>query len=278
MREQVPDVTVLTTVLNGELTIARTLSSVLPQAEAIGEVCVVDDGSTDDTRRVLEGIADPRLRVLAWGRLGRAEALSRGCAAAQGRYVAILDADDEAYPDRLVKQAAFLDAHPEIAWVGCGEERVDTQRGEHTHRLYPADDRAIRRMAARCIPYSHSGVMFRRALIDEGLNYDPRQPYLIDFEFFLRVAERHKVANLPEVLVRRHLRDDSYFQRSYKRAEQNRALVRLCLSAVRRLGLPPWHAAYPVARLGYLWLPDGWKRRVRRRLGLGERAEAAKSG
>jgi glycosyltransferase involved in cell wall biosynthesis len=263
-------VSTLVTVYNEPAAVAQAVTSLAAQSFANVEILVVDDGSTDATSEVLAAISDPRLRVLTWGRLGRAEALRRGCEAARGRYIAILDADDVAYSTRLEKQAAFLDSHPDVAWVGCGEERVDTQRGEHAERLYPADDRAIRRLAARCIPYSHSGVMFRRSLIDEGLNYDPDQPFLIDFEFFLRVAARHRVANLPEVLVRRHLRDDSFFQSRFKRSRQNRALARLGLVAVFRLGLPPWYAAFPLARLVYLWLPDAAKRVVRRGGGLAE--------
>lgn len=267
-------VTALITAYNEERVIQRAVNSLLSQSLSDIEVCVVDDGSADATITVLKQIDDPRLRVLCWGRLGRAEALRRGCEAANGRYIAILDADDEPFPERLAKQAAFLDAHPEVAWLGCGEERVDSQRQEHVDRVYPAEDSAIRRMATRCIPYSHSGVMFRRSLMDEGINYDPSQPYLIDFEFFIRVANRHKVANLPEVLVRRHLRNESYFQRSFKSSLQNRALARLCLLAIWRFRLPPWYAVFPLVRLTYLWVPHSLKRRARRLLGLQETALA----
>jgi glycosyltransferase involved in cell wall biosynthesis len=271
---QMTHVTALITAFNEERVIQRAVNSLLSQSLPDIEVCVVDDGSTDATLTLLGEIDDPRLRVLCWGRLGRAEALRRGCEAAKGRYIAILDADDEPFPDRLAKQAAFLDAQPGIAWLGCGEERVDSQRQEHVDRLYPVEDAAIRRMATRCIPYSHSGVMFRRSLINEGINYDAAQKYLIDFEFFIRVANRHKVANLPEVLVRRHVRNESYFQRSFKASLQNRALARLCLLAIWRFRLPPWYAVFPLVRLGYHWVPHSLKRRARRLLGLQETALA----
>lgn len=275
-----PRVTALITVFNEERWIGEAVESLLGQTLSDIEVLVVDDGSTDRTPEILAAVADPRLRVMEAGRIGRAAALRLGCEEARGRYVAILDADDAAYPDRLEKQAAFLDAHPDVAWVGGGEERVDGQRGEHADRLYPAEDAGIRRLAAQCIPYCHSAVTFRRSLIDEGLSYDPEREFLIDFEFFLRVAERHKVANLPEVVVRRRLRDESYFQRSFSRRRQNRALARLCLSAVRRFGLSPTHAVFPLARLGYLWLPDRVKRAARGLLGLREshRSETGAAG
>lgn len=262
--------TALITVFNEETWIAQAVQSLLVQTLADIEILVIDDGSTDTTPDILASIEDPRLRVLRCHRMGRAAALALGVAEARGDYVAILDADDEAYPERLAQQVEFLDAHPAVAWLGCGEERRDTQRGEIAERFYPTSDAAIRRMAARCIPYSHSGVVIRRSLLEEGLNYDPSVPYLIDFEFFLRVAERHQVANLNEVLVMRRLRDESFFQSRFKRRAQNKALARLSARAVLRFGLPSWHLCYPLARLGYDLVPHRIKQKIRRAAGLTE--------
>lgn len=207
-----PKVSVFMTVYNEAGLIGRAVHSVLGQTLENFEVLVVDDGSDDGTAEAVESIRDPRLRLIQCARMGRAAALAYACNQARGRYLANLDADDIAYPMRLERQAAFLDAHPDHAWVGCAEDREDTQRDEVFSRVYPQDDAEIRRMAAKCIPYCHSAVMFRRSLLDEGLNYDPAQPFLIDFEFFLRVAARHKVVNLPDPLVKRYVRNESYFQ------------------------------------------------------------------
>jgi glycosyltransferase involved in cell wall biosynthesis len=266
-----PRVTALVTVYNEETWLGDALDSLFAQSLSEIEVLVIDDGSTDRTPEVLAGFDDPRLVVDRQPRIGRAAALAHGVGRAGGGYLAILDADDRAYPERLARQADFLDATPEVAWVGCGEERQDSQRVEHAVRLYPGDDAAIRRMAARCIPYCHSGVMFRTSLREEGLNYDPSVPYLIDFEFFLRVAERHRVANLQEALVMRRLRDASFFQRTYPRRRQNRALARLSAAAVARFRLPPWYYAFPLGRLAYDLVPNPLKRGVRRLAGLRER-------
>lgn len=265
-------VTALIAAFNEAALIRRAIGSLLAQTLADIEVLVIDDGSTDGTAAVVGGIGDDRVRCIRRERGGQAAALAFGCGVAHGEYIARLDADDEAYPERLEKQADFLDRHPDHAWVGCGEERIDARRHEHFDRLYPAEDHALRRQAAKCIPYPHSGIMFRKKLIEQGINYDPAQPYLQDFDLFLRVAGRYKVANLPEVLVRRYERNESFYHGTIKDQRRNRRLAALGARAVREFGLPVWYYAFPLARLCYPWLPDRAKGLARRLQGLKERA------
>ena len=250
-------VTGLITVYNGEDHIKDSIQSLLDQTLENIEVMVIDDLSDDDTVNVIRSIDDPRVRLIeAKERLKRAKALELGCNEAKGEYIAILDADDYAYPERFEKQAGFLDENPDYVWIGCGEERADSQRDEHVFREYPVDDRGVRRMASKCIPYSHSAVMFRRSLITEkGINYDPQQPYLIDFEFFLRAAQHGKVGNLPDMLARRNIRDESFFQSRFPRKEQNRRLAVLGLKSIWMLRTAPWLIVNPLARLVYPLCP-----------------------
>ncbi|GAB5517425.1 glycosyltransferase family 2 protein [Rhodopirellula baltica] len=265
-----PDVTAIITVYNEQQWIRCAVESLLQQSLEEIEVLVLDDGSDDDTPAILDSFDDDRLKVIRCGRMGRAAALAHAVELATGRYIANLDADDVAYSDRLECQAAFLDAHPDHAWVGGGEDRVDSQRDEHYLRLYPETDAEIRRMSAKCIPYCHSAITFRRSVLDEGLNYNPQQPYLIDFEFFLRVAAKHKVANLPHAVVMRRAHGKSFFQSRFKVSDQNRELSRLCRVARREFQLPLWMEAYPIARTVYPMLPTFVKTPIRRVLGLKE--------
>jgi glycosyltransferase EpsE len=265
-----PRVTAIMTVFNGAPFVATAVQSLLTQSLHDIEVLVLNDGSTDETAKVLDGIDDPRLRVVHLPRTGRAASLALACEQASGQYIANLDADDISYPERLARQAAFLDEHPDHAWVGCGEEQEDSRRGEHHRRLYALGDADIRKQAAKCIPYCHSGVMFAKRLVLDGINYDPAQKYLIDFEFFLRVASTHRVANLPQVLVKRNVRAESFFQSQFKTSQQNKRLAQLCARAVKMFDLPTYYYAYPLARLAYPMLPHQLKRAVRARQGVRE--------
>jgi glycosyltransferase involved in cell wall biosynthesis len=103
-----PVVSVVLPVYNGARTVGRAIDSILGQGLADLEVLVVNDGSTDSTADVLAARGDPRMRILTQENLGLVAALNRGIAAARGRYVARMDADDEALPQRLERQVAFL--------------------------------------------------------------------------------------------------------------------------------------------------------------------------
>ncbi len=270
-----PKVSVVLAVYNEEEHIHAAVESLLNQTMTELEIVVVDDGSDDQTPEILASFNDRRLRILKQNRGGQYSALVYGIENAKGKYIARLDADDVAYPERISLQLAYLELHPKCGWLGTGEERSDTQRDEHTARLYPENDQAIRRMAAKCIPYCHSSVMFPKSVVKAGFNYRRNGGFMSDFVFFQEVASRWEVANLPEILVRRRIRDESFYQKNYGRNQQNRRLAMLNLTAAWRFGLLPHHYCFPVARLFYLLLPTSVKRVVRRFAGINERRIAS---
>jgi len=120
-----PRVTVLMPVHDAAGFIGQALASVLGQSVSDIECLVVDDGSTDGSAVIAGGTGDPRVRVIRRAHEGMTRALNAGLARARGEYVARLDADDWPAPDRLAQQAAFLDAHAEVALVGTGIVLVD---------------------------------------------------------------------------------------------------------------------------------------------------------
>lgn len=266
----IPIATAIITVFNEEKYVDLAVRSLLVQSLRDIEILIVDDGSTDRTPVILEQFDDERLRVICAGRLGRAGALAYAARNARGKYVANLDADDEAMPNRLEEQVNFLESHQDHGWVGSAAEREDSQREEHIIRRYAEQDADIRRQAAKCIPYCHSAITFRRELVDRGVNYDENQNYLIDFEYFIRVAKQCKVANLPEVLAKRRVRNESYFQRNFSRRRQKRRMAQLCARAIRDFGLPKYCYAYPLLHLGYPLVPQVVQRQIRAAGGLRE--------
>ncbi len=117
-----PPVSVLLPVRDGAAHLGEAIGSLETQTFGDFEVVAIDDGSTDGTPEVLAAWAsrDGRVRLLRQGASGIVAALERGRAAARGRYLARMDADDVSEPTRLAAQFALMESNPEIALCGCG--------------------------------------------------------------------------------------------------------------------------------------------------------------
>jgi GT2 family glycosyltransferase len=120
------DFSVVIAVYNGEKTLNRAIDSVLAQTLPPLEVIVVDDGSTDETYRIAASYGPP-VRVLRQENRGVSAARNAGVQAAQGEWVAFLDADDYYYPHRLALAAELIRNHPEVDFVTADFDYRDLQ-------------------------------------------------------------------------------------------------------------------------------------------------------
>jgi glycosyltransferase involved in cell wall biosynthesis len=116
-----PLISVVMPVMNAARTLPDTLRTLFWQTCEDWELIVVDDGSTDDTVRVAGGSGDPRVRLIGGGaNAGPSARRNQGIAQARGEFIALLDADDIAYPERFNTQVKFMREHAECDLVGCG--------------------------------------------------------------------------------------------------------------------------------------------------------------
>ena len=233
-----PTLTVVMAVFNGALYLREAVDSLLAQTFADFELLIVDDGSTDATRAIIESYSDRRITLLANERnLGLSRSLNRGVALARGDYVARMDADDISEQDRLATQFEFLERHPDVVVVGSSYTLID-QHGRHVGRRWvPCDDAGIRWMLQFCSPFAHSAVMMRKtALEDLAAVYDESLVYAMDYDLWIRLAELGRLANLNELLVRWRIHPDSMTGRLGDTTER---FDRVVTSFVERLGWPP---------------------------------------
>jgi glycosyltransferase involved in cell wall biosynthesis len=264
-----PKVSVVTTVYNGEPYTDRAIPGILAQTFKDFEWILVDDGSQDRTPEILGDLArrDSRVRVFTPGRLGLAAAANYGVGQAQGHYIARQDFDDTSYPERLRRQAAFLDAHPEVGVVGTYYMLVDENRRERYVRMPPTDHSSITAALARYIPFANTLVMFRREVWAQAGGY-PQVADLEDLRLWIIAAKRGwRFANIPEVLGEHYVHASSFFHRSFKYVDRQRDLAGVQAQAVRELGLPSWMYLFPLGRYAYAYFPTSLKRVLRRRVG-----------
>ena len=198
-----PRVTVLMPVYNAAAYVADAARSILHQTWSDFELLVIDDGSTDDSARIVASLGDPRIRLVRADRnIGLTATLNKGLALARGALIARQDADDLSEPERLERQVAFLDANPAVALVGSWYRKIDAAGRLLGDRRLPTHDAPLRWALLSHCPIVHSAAMFRRDAIAEAGGYDDRFAYAQDYELWSRVAGRHRLANLPEFLVR----------------------------------------------------------------------------
>ena len=223
--------------------VAQAVESILGQTLRELELVVVDDASSDGSPDILADFArrDARIRVFRSDtRLGLAAASNLAGERARAPLVARLDSDDIAAPDRLERQAKYLAEHERVAVVGGAAVVID-DAGNSYHLLRPpVDDAAIRAELLRHNCIIHPAVMLRREAVRSAGGYRARFALSDDYDLWLRLAERHRLANLPDVLVRYRVHPE---QVSHQDLEQ-RVLSDLAAQTLARrrhagLGEPP---------------------------------------
>ncbi|HCY64046.1 MAG TPA: glycosyl transferase [Oxalobacteraceae bacterium] len=198
-----PIVSVLIPVYNGGPLLADALRSVYAQEIDGLEIIVLDDGSSDGSSELVAQMPDPRCICVRHPNRGLAATLNRGIALARGRYIARQDQDDIVLPGRLAHQLAFLEAHPEIGMVGTWSQIYEGDRPSPRQHRHPSSNAALQLELLFDNPFVHSSMMIRAEVLRELGGYcedKSRQPPE-DYELWSRIARRHKVANLPEVLT-----------------------------------------------------------------------------
>lgn len=197
-----PKVTVLIATWNRADCISRAIESVRAQTFTDWELVVADDGSTDDTPRILEALVkkDGRIKYLKFYHIGRVSVVSNsGLRSSRGEYIAVLDSDDWWSDTRkLEKQVAFLDLHKEYVGCGGGMIVVDKKGGELYRFLNPETDGEIRSRMLFGNPIANSTAVFRALTAAKAGFYDESFPYSADREFWLRMGLQGKLYNFPE--------------------------------------------------------------------------------
>ena len=233
-----PAVTVLMAVHNAAQFLTEAIDSVLRQTFEDFEFLVVDDGSTDATAELLSACTDPRLRVVGLARNGGlAAALNIGVANARSELLARMDGDDISEPQRLERQVTFMREHPEVLLLGTGFVRMDAV-GRPVERVqYPTDDAVLQERLLTGNQFCHPSVMMRTPVVRLLGGYRALAGGAAqDYDLWLRIAERGRVANLPEMLVKYRMHESQTSVSKLVRQRQAAHLYKT-LALQRRAGL-----------------------------------------
>lgn len=229
----IPQVSVIIPTFNREKTLSRALDSILIQEAVAFEVTVIDDGSTDGTRQLIEQ-RYPQVSYMYQNNQGPSAARNRGIERARGEWIAFLDSDDEWLPGKLKAQLDFFQGHPEYfiaqteeIWIRNGV-RVNPM---HKHKKYGGW------IFEKCLPLcviSPSAVMIHRKLFETAGLFDETLPACEDYDLWLRIAAKFPVGLLEKPYVTRYGGHDDQTSRKYPAMDQFRiqSLLKILKSGV----------------------------------------------
>ena len=196
-----PRVSVLMTIYNAELYLKEAIDSVLTQTFSDWELIAVENGSTDQSMEVLSTFDDPRVRVFAFQEnIGRTPALRYAFKQARGEYIAILDADDVALPERLERQVEFLDSYADVVLVGSWVQGIN-EIGHITSTLEPpTNSEELHDCLGWANPMVHSSIMYRSAVASKIGGYPEEFAYAQDIALMQALAQNGRLSIIDDYL------------------------------------------------------------------------------
>lgn len=210
-----PRISVVMPVYNCVAYIKESVDSILAQTFSDFELLIIDDHSTDGTYEYLQHLSDPRIVLIRKPQnSGYTKSLNMGLERATGTYIARMDGDDIALPERFAKQAAYMDNDPEVLVCGSSYQIVDTD----TIVQLPLTYEAAKVVSIMNVPVAHPTAFIRHSvLIQHQLRYNEQLEPTEDYDLWTRILDIGKIENLPEVLLlyRKHSEQESITK--YKR-------------------------------------------------------------
>ncbi len=225
-----PQVSVIIPTYNREETIGRTIRSVLTQTFQDFEIIVVDDGSTDGTRAIVEGFCDPRIRCLRHEQnLGAAAARNTGIRAARGTYLAFLDSDDEWLPEKLSEQISILQSAPDGTYASCTGYYLHVGSSGLVLETIPHQPPSWLKqlLLGGCALSPGATLVVKKTLFDDVGLFDGALSRFEDWDWLIRYVKKYRLVVLEKPLARVYLggcpdacrleRSTAHFMTKYRR-------------------------------------------------------------
>ncbi len=194
---------------NAERTISKTVESVQKQTVSDIEIIVIDDGSTDRTLELIQGIQDERLKIFSYKNGGLPVARNRGISRARGEFISFIDADDMWTPDKLELQLAALQQHPEAGVAYSWTSYFMDGQEESVFPYAPVffEGNVYDKLLVNNIVGNGSNILVRRKAIESVGEFEPTLKSCEDWDFYIRLAAKWHFVVVPkhQILYRQSL-------------------------------------------------------------------------
>jgi glycosyltransferase involved in cell wall biosynthesis len=195
-----PQVSVLLPVYNAQDYLRESIDSILNQSFTDFELIIINDGSKDGSKEIIDSYTDPRIKVIDQDNAGLPVSLNRAIAIAKGKYLARQDADDVSLPKRLEEQVRFMDEQG-LDICGCDFDIIN-QAGQIIESIkVPHTPESMTITLACTVPFAHGSVMMRKSFLDkQSLRYD-ESVVTEDYDLWSRIYQAGGIfGNVPLIL------------------------------------------------------------------------------
>lgn len=221
---------VILPIYNGEAYLKLAIDSVLNQTFKDFELLLLNDGSSDSSEKIIDNYVkkDKRCKKFSWQNQGLIKTLNTGIEKAQGEIIFRMDADDVCHPQRFEKQLSYLESNPECIALGSRVLLIDDAGMPIKIVSVPSghEDIEKRNFVGNGSAIVHPTVAMRKKAVIEVKGYREQFTHAEDIDLFLRLAEKGKVANLPDILLeyRQHASSIGYSKRKEQLISINKAI------------------------------------------------------
>jgi len=195
-------ISVVMSVYNGKEFLNESIQSILNQTFKDFEFIIINDCSTDKSLEKIKRYAKVDKRIILLKnkkKLGLTKSLNKGLKLAKGKYIARIDADDIALPERLEKQYDYLEKHKDIFLAGTGAYNIDEKDNVKSIKKPLTNSDLIKKTLYHKNCIYHPTIMFR----NEDYLYREKFIYSQDYDFYLRlIFEKKKLTNIPNLLIK----------------------------------------------------------------------------
>ena len=231
-------ISIIVSIYNSDKTLSKMIDSVLSQTYQDFELILINDGSSDNSFNIMKDYLekDNRIILIDKENSGLTKSLNIGLKRVNGKYISRIDADDIWKKDKLEKQIKFLETNNHYALVGTAYDEIDKEGKimylKQRTPLLTTNDNIINNIV-KFNPFFHSSVLFRKEVLGTIGFYNEEFKYTQDYEFWVRIMSKLKVANLDEVLASRRYSENMIS--ISKEKEQRMYAIKAKLLAIKLL-------------------------------------------
>ena len=195
-------ISVIMPVYNAGKYVKDAIKSILNQTFRDFEFLIINDGSTDNSKEIILSFSDNRIRYIENEKnLRLIKTLNKGLKLATGKYVARMDADDVALPNRFSKQFSFLEMNTDVVVCGSYIRYFDGAEKSNIRWIKHLDHDIKKRLYSGAC-FAHPSVMIRKKILDEHkLFYNEKYKHAEDYKLWCDLSNHGKFYNIPEILL-----------------------------------------------------------------------------